>query len=449
LRIAERRISTQAAYFSVDVFFCEILALFLPGIYAPLLLSICMFFDFVSGIVSTYYFRPQDIPYVTRSLFLLPFDRLARYGIVALLMVTLLGTINYLLRKAVNRRMRYKTARVLFLVTLILVSIDVWNRYRIYRDPDTVRMVLLRFPEMTLAKRWLFAVKQPSSGHGLAEQYSDSASERGLALLGNLSSRPDIVEILVESWGDDQGTITTKLEENYRTSAIARRYDVVTGTVPFWGPTVSGEVRELCHSTFGLNILHRNVQPPENCIPSVLAKKGYSTEAVHGYFGKMFDRSRWYPLIGFEKMSFKDALHKQGLSDCTGRYAFPGVCDRQISTWIGNQLAQAKGLEFIYWVTLNSHLPVPPTANGLNPAPCNFDSQVSNEQSLCSWFKLEYEVHQSIADMVERPDLPPTAFFVVGDHAPPFVDTGIRDRFSNSRVPFVLLIPKQVIKKQG
>lgn len=430
----------------MDVLLCGLAALFLPKICAPFLMTLCLAFDLLTGIVSTYYFRLQDLPYLVHSFFLLPIERLVRYGAAALLILGVLGTASYLLRKAVVQRVQFRTALVLTAVILILVSLDVWNRYRLLRHPDTLQVLLLRFPEVTLAKQWFLIDKHADSTRPGVVQYSDSASEHGFALLGDLSYKPNIVEILVESWGDDQGSITKNLEENYRQRAIMSRYKLVTGTVPFWGPTVSGEIRELCHSTFGLSILHRNEPLPKNCIPSLLRQKGYMTEAIHGYFGRMFDRSRWYPLIGFDRMLFKDNFHAQGVPDCVGAFAFPGICDSQISTWIGNQLVQVKTPIFIYWVTLNSHLPVPATINRLNSVSCNFDSQVRGERSLCSWFKLEYEVHESVASMVSRSDLPPTAFFIVGDHAPPFADMAIRDRFSTRNVPFVLLIPKQFIK---
>jgi phosphoglycerol transferase MdoB-like AlkP superfamily enzyme len=36
----------------------------------------------------------------------------------------------------------------------------------------------------------------------------------------------------------------------------------------------------------------------------------------------------------------------------------------------------------------------------------------------------------------------PTAFIIVGDHAPPFGDPALRNKFSQSDVPYVILLPR-------
>ncbi|HEY1464550.1 MAG TPA: hypothetical protein VGF44_14130, partial [Terriglobales bacterium] len=217
-----------------------------------------MTIDLLTGIVTTYYFQPQDVFYALNSLYLLPPRRLLIYGGWAFAIVIPLAISSYALRKSIVKRVRFKMALALLCVTLVLVSIDVWNRYCILTHPDITRTVLLRFPEASLVRRWIAARKNMQHAGRVDGQYSDSASERGIALVHNLSaaSKLNIVEVLVESWGNDEGAITNQLLSNYRTDQINAHYQVVTGTVPFWGPTVSGEVRELCHSTLGFGILH-------------------------------------------------------------------------------------------------------------------------------------------------------------------------------------------------
>ena len=50
----------------------------------------------------------------------------------------------------------------------------------------------------------------------------------------------------------------------------------------------------------------------ESCLPATLAKKGYATEAIHSFVGKVFKREIWYPNIGFESRVFADDLKDSG-----------------------------------------------------------------------------------------------------------------------------------------
>jgi hypothetical protein len=34
-------------------------------------------------------------------------------------------------------------------------------------------------------------------------------------------------------------------------------------------------------------------------------------------------------------------------------------------------------------------------------------------------------------------------FIVVGDHAPPFIDPALHNRFSTEQVPYLILVPRQ------
>jgi phosphoglycerol transferase MdoB-like AlkP superfamily enzyme len=58
-------------------------------------------------------------------------------------------------------------------------------------------------------------------------------------------------------------------------------------------------------------------------------------------------------------------------------------------------------------------------------------------------------VQESVARLAETPGLRPTIFVVVGDHAPPFVREDVRDRFSQTRVPYVVLMPRAMMGAAG
>jgi phosphoglycerol transferase MdoB-like AlkP superfamily enzyme len=215
------------------------------------------------------------------------------------------------------------------------------------------------------------------------------------------------------------------------------------GTVPFYGSTVAGEARELCASKMGYYLLSASTRDLKGCLPDVLAGHGYYGIAVHGNAGHMFDRTDWYSHIGFKEQWFKEQLRKQGLPLCVG--AATGICDSSIAGWIGDRLQKHDARpEFVYWVTLNSHLPVPVPVPIAHVVPCSLLPLPSSQASLCSWAQLVLNVHRSISQLAMSPLARPTVFIVVGDHAPPFGDLSLRRQFSDSVVPYIILRPRSL-----
>jgi len=70
------------------------------------------------------------------------------------------------------------------------------------------------------------------------------------------------------------------------------------------------------------------------------------------------------------------------------------------------------------------------------------DVSLEPNTPLCSWYQLVVNVHRSVAQLATG-NLPrPTVFVIVGDHAPPFGDLARRERFSQTDVPYVILLPR-------
>jgi hypothetical protein len=157
-----------------------------------------------------------------------------------------------------------------------------------------------------------------------------------------------------------------------------------------------------------------------NCLPDELKDLGFHTIAIHGNHGSFYRRKDWYPRAGFEEIWFKWRLESAGLPDCVG--VFKGVCDAAIANWIGKRLEQPDpNPRFVYWVTLNSHLPVqnPPPLPTL--APCDFDSSLARDLALCNWYRLVLNVHQSIASLAARNGPRSSVYVIVGITRRPFL----------------------------
>lgn len=246
-----------------------------------------------------------------------------------------------------------------------------------------------------------------------------------------------VMIVMMEAMGAPTNKAIERLMfERWRRSDIAARYDVRFGTAPYHGSTTNGELRELCGRWDEYDSVIAKADA--GCLPARLSARGYDTVAVHGFSGAFFDRTDWYPNVGFGRRVFGEHLIASGMAECPG--VFPGACDVQVPQRLGARLKAAKEPQFLYWLTLNSHLPVP-ESDALGTGDCLARNPGFPVQSggLCRLVSVTRATSDSLAAMLVDPALPPTDILIVGDHMPPFFDHQSRSQFDSYRVPWVLL----------
>lgn len=299
----------------------------------------------------------------------------------------------------------------------------------------------------------LLIERQQWVGRQLAKVSSASATASASSALPLLhvssveenAAKPDIVFVLVESWGlPFSKAVHDALMLPYQDSNLLTKYQIGEGHTPFRGATLAGETRELCNTTLGFGVMNASEVSLKDCLPARLESMGYHTTAVHGFSGRMFERAEWYRRAKFEETWFREQLQPQGLPLCPG--PFPGICDAAVADWIGTRLQEEESPapQLVYWVTLNSHLPVP-IPNSVQEAPACSSLKETMDLAMCSWFQLIYNVHRSVARLAMRVQSRPTMFVIVGDHAPPFSNPELRGQFSSEVVPYIVLQPKQPV----
>jgi hypothetical protein len=450
--------------FCVEYAGIGLLALFVPGIVAGGLLVVVIAADLICGVSQTFYLSPSECLRNAGSLF--EFSRARFLIVMAVVVLTLLlGTAAAFLPVAkLKGSYRLIAAACLAAFAVFLVSVDsvtfvrgtgkVPNPFRLALPSDSAkisyfeRLWFARLPMIRLLRNEIKSLDVSAKVFAAQEDgaFVQSASSKGIhpaSLIGGDTGRemPNLVLVLLESWGIPSDTsIRGELVKPYFQSSLLAHYEVSQGTVPFYGPTIAGEARELCSSHIGFHLLDASRQELQGCLPERLLQLGYHTMVLHGMDGHMFDRSIWYNTIGFQEKWFRDGFRKQGLPDCVG--AFTGTCDGAIAEWIGHRLAQPEANpDFVYWVTLNSHLPVP-TPPPLQAADsCSISPILSQQSAFCSWYQLVANVHHSVAQLAMAKLARPTVFVIVGDHAPAFANPRLRGQFSSEVVPYIVLVP--------
>jgi len=264
--------------------------------------------------------------------------------------------------------------------------------------------------------------------------FTSATQQTGLLELAD--GRNNVMVVMVEAMGmptDPQ--MRERLERIWTRPELAGRFDVTHGKTAFYGSTTSGEMRELCGRWGDYADIN---EPQPACLPALLAAKGYRTTSYHAFTSDFFDRPRWYPLIGIQHSFFRDDLLGKGASFCPN--VFAGACDRDVPKIIGKQLQDQSQPQFIYWLTLNSHLPVIEDAR-LGTTNCQqLGGRADDDYPvICRMFSVWDDTARAITEMVNQTDFPPTDILIVGDHMPPFTHQKSRLQFDSEHVPWILL----------
>jgi hypothetical protein len=270
------------------------------------------------------------------------------------------------------------------------------------------------------------------------------ANFQSAATLSQFEKRADgrrhLLLVVVEAMGAPrEPLIANRLFARFNDPAFLARYETVQGETRYFGTTTNAEVRELC-GHWG-NYFPLLDKPEPACLPARLAKLGYRTTAMHAFRPSFFQRESWYPNIGFQHLMFEDALVAQGAAACAG--VFEGACDRDVPAIIVRLLKTAKSPQFVYWLTLNSHIPVP-SDKTLHTANCAaFAPELAQKRPMaCRMLMLWDESFGALAREMTKPDFPQTDVLIVGDHMPPFFSRKQRSAFDNNKVPWILLRAK-------
>lgn len=364
-------------------------------------------------------------------------------GLFNLGMSSLLYSIQFLAEIKPSNSLEYITAGI------VIVAILVASWFLLKRDTNFARPLhILAGGAMIFGLVGAdFAMGQGMRGHYFREAPAGATFESAVektGLAGRADGKRHLVLIMVESLGvpRDNQAMSDKLFAYYQNSAIQARYDVSQGTSLYYNSTTSGEFREMC-GRWGdyYELLDANAAAKLNCLPAMLAEKGYATHAMHSFKGAFFKRAEWYPNIGFETQEFWSDLQKKGAEWCGG--VFAGACDRQIPKLLAENLKQAEKPTFLYWLTLNAHLPVP-TGLNLNVDDC---SKVSPELAkeypmICRQFAIFDDIDKALVQEITASDFPEADILLVGDHMPPYFDRHNRSQFDPERVPWLYLKAK-------
>ena len=326
-------------------------------------------------------------------------------------------------------------------VVCALVALAIW-RMRKPQDFSSSKMLLLAVGSvLSLAALDVYFgmgmrghyMRAPAAG----APFESAIGKSGFVVTAQQNERHMLI-VMVESLGlpVDNAEMNRLLFERYKTSAVEQRFELTSGTTTYYNSTTAAEVRELCGRWGDYYDL---LDAADNgCLPAQLRDQGYATQAIHTFKAGFFERSDWYPNVGFDEQLFAEDLIESGARRCGG--VFPGACDRDVPQMIAQQLTSAERPQFLYWLTLNSHLPVPPGQNLEVDNCATVSPELATEfPMICRQFAIWDAVDAALVAEITASDFPPTDILIVGDHMPPYFDRHHRRQFAPDRVPWLHL----------
>lgn len=429
---------------NIDYLLLGILALWAPRLVVAALAMLCLLLDLIVSIAPMFFFSMRMLLHsLDDAIGLIPaaplrasLALLAAVGALSLLMAFLGGG-----RGGPDRKPR---AAALVMATVALLLVDVLNGSNGYLRRISRVVVPANIAGSTHVRigfvAWHTARRPPRPLSPNPAAGSAAASLRAALAASPEALPPAIVLVIVESWGQlVDSSAAEAIIQPWRAAALAG-YHLETGTAPSRGPTTAAEFRELC----GLQMTSHDVRGIDlvGCVPSLLRRAGYATTALHGYRRRVFDRDEWYPRIGFDSVLFLEQLG----SATNERYCgsvFRGACDHLLVDVIRERLlAPGSDRRFIYWLTLNSHVPVDSRSSSASSFDCSATRPTLRFADICLLSRAWHLVHERLAALAADSLMPATRFIVVGDHPPPLVSRSARDQFVPATVPYLDLQPR-------
>lgn len=238
----------------------------------------------------------------------------------------------------------------------------------------------------------------------------------------------ETVLVLVESWGGENEAQVRQLLSKTLLRRIRDR-KVEVGFDDAFGFTIHSEFRTLCNAGLsGFRVPLEGIS--SDCIPKLFERHGAVTKSFHGYSSRFYQRSRWYPKLGFTESYWKDDIAR---APCN--FAFSGTCDADTLTFYQGTIDAARR-GFYYILTLDTHPPM-----GVNAAVAVGKSRLSTQLDPYPVYDaLLTRTLTAIGDAVYAH--PQSMFIVEGDH-PPYLllNTENGRRILKDKVPYVIIHP--------
>ena len=247
--------------------------------------------------------------------------------------------------------------------------------------------------------------------------------------------------IVVESWGLLKDSFAQKsLEKSLVKEFEKAEFKVQSGKTRYFGSTTMADLRELTNTRgdYGFFVDKKSVTTFKS-IFNYKKEQGFETFAFHPFSGKMFSRSIWWKNLGATNIFFRDDYnieHPLSNYNIDKQAHFPSVKDEIFFDYI-NEKSKTYSKRYVYYLTVNSHLPYIHKINdkypdsSFNLKTLSISGEAINQLTHIKNFIIYVARHLSIYNWDK--------IVIVGDHRPPFYTKRERDFYQEGWVPYFIL----------
>lgn len=380
--------------------------------------------------------------------FLFPVVALIDLGLIVMVAFHLplgaaIQSIRYMASLDLTSSVFYLVVLCLFIVNGVAIAWLVNSSRQNLRGATMLPAILVAITVATVERQ----INQPFLKQP-AQTFESALSINGIDAADIAKRGRNVLFVMVEGLGALSDPAHAEiLTQRLQPALDTGRYRLSSGHSNFNGSTTGAESRELC-GQWGDHTDYLG-QATYDCVPSAMAKEGYHTVSYHGFSHKMFEREKWYPRIGFRESHFLESLavDSDRFSKRCGS-VFMGLCDNDIGHAIRHRLTQGpSGPTFLYWLTLNSHIPYVPKQQG--NLRCGTDAAEIANHRVCDLTELWVDVFDSVAAIAQDPALPPTDILIVGDHPTPLWEREAAEHFTPHKIQWHLLRDDRDIPAEG
>jgi hypothetical protein len=447
-------VATPFIFFSRAIFIVDYALLCFMSLYVSKrtlgLLWICfVLLDILFSVAPTYHFGGVDFFRNTYAFVFMSWQTIALTGILlCIVMVVYFSCTRPFFSQ--SSTISPRSVFAVIAISLLLIGLDVLNGTNGFSQKRSWQIIDRNIAGSNLNKLAAEVVDIVTyrGATVVAKHKSVSGATSSLIrdrISGKAPIEDNILLVVVESMGVPLSEkLLHRYAEPFKRKALRERYEFLRGEIGFSGSTVPGEIRELCGTLIQSTTDVAKINFGE-CLPQLMKENGYQTTAMHGYSPYMFERNSWYVHLGFDHIYFADDIAAAGYFLKCG-LIFRGSCDSDVANLIHRRLTQFnKEKKFIYWLTLNSHLPVARDTSLELDLDCMALLEAPDQeehQDVCRLHRVLLGLMQSIADIAEKTD-ENLRVIIVGDHAPPFVLQRDRALFKPGVVQFIELVSKK------
>ncbi|WP_394239977.1 sulfatase-like hydrolase/transferase [Halopseudomonas laoshanensis] len=418
-------------WINIDYAFALILLTFGRRWIGAIILGLLLVVDVLAITAQIFPFpRLGDLIYLLKFSFFASWFHLLLLIVVAVLMVIKLLTFLVLSKSSTQKAALIAFNSLLAVHILFIYMNDGGESSRTtYRKADSqivssqsinvIRMRSHRFLD-------LFENEQPK-----LEARAAGATEPWFLAISDNQAQRRLLLIVIESWGDPVNEEIQKYLLSPLEKIPTTLFEV--GNIKASGLTLDGELRELCMLRTGSFNLKKIQHGFESCLGNKLKLLGYTTGAMHGATGMMYDRSHWYPRAGFEETIFFE--NKLWPRRC---FSFPGACDLDMLEEV-ESFFDAPDPRFFYWLTLNSHARY--DVRDIEKTLFNCDAfDIPTDSESCRNLLLHAQFFNGLAHTLRQEKMQGVEVILVSDHTPVLMSAEEkRQNFVESSLPWVRL----------